>query len=132
MPAGLRSPSPGWWLGQVGEAGEANGHRSHRLDDLGPGLGRGLLCGPLASSRGLLELGEGGVAALGLSPVGNLLAQTGVGPHPGYGPLRAVNSARISLLDASAAILTISLRSSGNDCHAFSLMMSSSAAPGRS
>lgn len=47
---------------------------------------------PLISRRRLLKTGGLGLgaAALGLSPLGSLLAGPGTGPHPGYGPLRPV------------------------------------------
>ena len=54
---------------------------------------------PAFSRRRLLQGGGFGlgVAALGLSPVGKLLAQTGVGPHPGYGPLQVVKDGSTGL-----------------------------------
>ena len=38
----------------MGEAGEANGDRGHRLDDLGTRFGRGVLCGSFVDEIRLL------------------------------------------------------------------------------
>ena len=38
-----------------------------------------------------------GAAALGLCPVGRALANTGIGPHPGFGPLRPVKDLNTGL-----------------------------------